>query len=57
MNKEKVIIGDLTCTTDICTVVSFDMQPLRDMMDDLESGWVESRTQVPKCGNGCKSCG
>ena len=56
MKKEKVILANLSCTSNLCTMVDFDAQPLRDMMDDLESGWVESQAQVPKCDKGCKSC-
>jgi hypothetical protein len=57
MKKDNVITGNLACTSDLCTMVEFDAQPLRDLMDDLESGWVESRAQVPKCDKDCKSCG
>jgi len=54
MKKDNVIVSNLACTSDLCDVVEFDAQPLRDMMDDLESGWVESRAQVPHCDQGCK---
>ncbi|GAB6280738.1 MAG: hypothetical protein STSR0007_08350 [Thermovirga sp.] len=57
MEKEKVIKTNLACTSDLCTLVEFDAQLLRDMMDDLESGWVESRTQATKCDKGCNRCG
>ncbi len=52
-----MILANLSCTSDLCTMVEFDAQPLRDMMDDLESGWVESQAQVPKCDNKCSQCG
>lgn len=57
MKKENVILTNLSCTSDLCSMVEFDAQSLRDMMDDLESGWVESRKQVPKCDKDCKHCG
>ncbi len=56
MKKDNVIVSNLACTSDLCSMVEFDAQPLRDMMDDLESGWVESRAQVPHCDQGCKGC-
>lgn len=53
MKKEKGIKTNLACTSDLCTLVEFDAQLLRDMMDDLESGWVESRTQDSRCNKSC----
>ncbi len=56
MSKEKVIITNLACTSDLCSMVEFDAQLLRDLIDELESGWVETRTQDPKCDKDCKYC-
>ena len=56
MSKEKVIITNLACTSDLCSMVEFDAQLLRDLIDDLESGGVETRTQDPECDKDCKDC-
>ncbi len=56
MGEEKVIISNLACTSDLCSMVEYDTQALRDLIDDFESGWVETRTQVPKCEGDCKYC-
>ena len=56
MSKEKVIIANLACTSDLCSMVEFDAQLLRDLIDDLESGWGETRAQDPKCDKDCKDC-
>jgi len=57
MKKENVILANLSCTSDLCTMVEFDARPRTAIMDELESGWVESQAQVPKCDNKCNSCG
>lgn len=54
MSKEKVIIANLACTSDLCSMVEFDAQLLRDLIDDLESGWVETRAQDPVPGRYCQ---
>ncbi|MEA3508356.1 MAG: hypothetical protein U9R40_05530 [Synergistota bacterium] len=46
--RENAVTGNLSCTSNICTLVEYDVQALRDLIDDFETGWVEKQTH-DKC--------
>jgi len=53
MKEKRVIITNLACTSDLCSLVEYDIQVLRDLIDNMEVGWVESQTMDPKS---CRDC-
>ncbi|HOC82892.1 MAG: hypothetical protein BWY01_00942 [Synergistetes bacterium ADurb.Bin155] len=53
MEEKRVIITNLACTSDLCSLVEYDIQVLRDLIDNMEVGWVESQTMDPKS---CRDC-
>ena len=42
MDRQKKIVGNLSCTSDLKCFVEYDMEEFRDLIDDFESNWVEN---------------
>ena len=49
MEEKRVIITNLACTSDLCSLVEYDIQVLRDLIDNMEAGWVESQVMDSNC--------
>jgi len=42
--REVTVKSNLACTSNLCTLVEYDVQALRDLIDDFETGWVEKQS-------------